>query len=222
VAIDDWRFRAGAVNSIPRCNDAAAPGGADAVFWRTIEMRNITCAIVSAALAGALAACAGGSVTPAYLGTYDPSKLNYAASKGPIYTEIVGNPFGVPDADVAGAVTSAMFGAHFGQNVRFTTTRDPENASPYRVVVLFNPARGVAPQDLCADPRQPSEAAGDVLRVMAVFCAGASRETSLTGRVAGVRRTDDPAFRHLIRQMTAQLFPPINPDLLNDADVFDL
>ena len=90
-----------------------------------------------------LAACAGGTVDSAYLGTFDPSMLRYAAGKGAMYTEIVGNPFNAPKEEVERLVTGTMFGSHFGPDVRFSTKRDPENSSPYRIVVMFNPGPGV-------------------------------------------------------------------------------
>ncbi len=164
-------------------------------------------------LAGGLAACAGGIVDSPYNGTYDPSMLRYVAGKGDLYTQIVGNPFNASKDKVGSVVTGTMFGAHFGPVVRFSTTRDPGNTSPYSVVLLFNPAPSVTAIQLCEDPNPKLAMAGSgQMRVMLAFCASGYRETSVTGRVAGVTDPDDPAFRGLIRQMTGQLFPPRNPD----------
>jgi hypothetical protein len=173
-------------------------------------------------LAGGLAACAGGTVGSAYLGTYHPSMLHYAAGKGDMYTEVVGNPFDAPKQEVERVVTGAMFGSHFGPNVRFNTARDPENTSPYRVVVMFNPGPNVTPAKLCENSQQPSAPASGTLRVMLAFCAGHYRETSVSGRVAAVSHPNHAAFRGLIRQMTTQLFPPKNPNLLDGDSEFDI
>ncbi len=164
-------------------------------------------------LAGGLTACAGGAVDPPYHGTYDPSMLRYIAGKGALYTQIVGNPFSASKDKVERVVTGTMFGAHFGPDVRFSTKRDPDNTSPYSVVLLFNPAPSVTAIQLCAapDPQLARPASGQT-RVMLAFCASGSRESSVTGRISGVTDPDDPAFRGLIRQMTGQLFPPKNPD----------
>ena len=162
-------------------------------------------------LAGGLTACAGGIVDTPYTGTYDPSMLRYVAGKGDLYTQIVGNPFNTSKDKVESVVTGTMFGAHFGPNVRFSTTRDPDNTSPYSVVLLFNPAPSVTAIQLCADPDpQLATAASGQTRVMLAFCASGYRESSVTGRVAGVTDPNDAAFRALIRQMTVQLFPPRN------------
>ena len=162
-------------------------------------------------LAGGLTACAGGIVDTPYTGTYDPSMLRYVAGKGDLYTQIVGNPFNASKDKVESVVTGTMFGAHFGPDVRFSTTRDPDNTSPYSVVLLFNPAPSVTAIQLCADPDpQLATAASGQTRVMLAFCASGYRESSVTGRVAGVTDPNDAAFRALIRQMTVQLFPPRN------------
>ncbi len=164
-------------------------------------------------LAGGLTACTGGIVDTPYTGTYDPSMLRYVAGKGDLYTQIVGNPFNASKDKVESVVTGTMFGAHFGPDVRFSTTRDPDNTSPYSVVLLFNPAPSVTAIQLCADPDpQLATAASGQTRVMLAFCASGYRESSVTGRVAGVTDPNDAAFRALIRQMTVQLFPPRNLD----------
>lgn len=163
-------------------------------------------------LALGVGACAGGMVGTAYTGSYDPGMLRYATGKGDMYTQIIGNPFDAPKATVEQAVTSSMYGAHFGEAVRFSTTRNPDNTSPYWVVVMFNPAPSTTPYNLCQGTAQEDTRIGGTLRVMAVFCAGTDRETSVTGRIARVEDPGDASLAVLIRQMTAQLFPPRNPD----------
>ena len=174
-------------------------------------------------LAGGLTACAGGAVDTAYNGTYDPSMLRYVAGKGALYTQIVGNPFNASKDKVESVVTGTMFGAHFGPDVRFSTKRDPDNTSPYSVVLLFNPAPSVTAIQLCEDPGpQLATAASGQTRVMLAFCASGYRESSVTGRISGVTDPDDAAFRGLIRQMTMQLFPPKNPEPNGGGKDFDI
>ena len=87
--------------------------------------------IVIVSMAAAAASCAAGGTTvlPLYVGSYDPGMLNYAASKGGMLTEIVGNPFDVPKEEVGRAVTNNMTGSHFGPKVVFTTKASPDNLS---------------------------------------------------------------------------------------------
>ncbi len=174
-------------------------------------------------LAGGLTACAGGAVDSPYTGTYDPSMLRYVAGKGALYTQIVGNPFNASKDKVESVVTGTMFGAHFGPDVRFSTKHDPDNTSPYSVVLLFNPAPNVTEIQLCADPDpQLAMAASGQTRVMLAFCSSGYQETSVTGRISGITDPDDAAFRALIRQMTMQLFPPKNPNLIDGGAHFDM
>jgi len=167
----------------------------------------------------ALAACVGGGMTqPAYIGTFSPQTLNYIAGKGPLYTQIVGNPFSVTDEEVGRIITSTMFGAHFGPKIQFTTERDPMNTSPYRVVMVLNPGSGVNAGNICRGEQtsMAGPASGSV-RVTAALCASQDRETSLSGSIAA-SSPEDPGFRALIRQMTSELFPPRNPNLMDPND----
>ncbi len=176
-------------------------------------MRKLFSWPLAAALAAGLGACAGGAVGPVQVGGgYDPFTLNYIATKSSLYTQIVGNPFKVPKGRLDSAVTGTMFGAHFGQPVRFSTTHDPNNTSPYRVVVVFNPSRTANPNKLCQDAQQPSRETTGEMRVTMAFCSASEYETSVSGRLQGVTDPNDPAFRDLIRQMTVQLFPNNNSD----------
>lgn len=168
---------------------------------------------LAAALAVGLSACAGGVVDQVQVsGGYDPFTLNYIATKSSLYTQIVGNPFEVPKDQLDSAVTGTMYGAHFGQPVRFSTTHDPDNTSPYRVVVVFNPGRIANPNKLCQNAQQPTRDSAGVMRVTMAFCSASEYETSVSGRLRGVTDPNDPAFKALIRQMTLQLFPNNNAD----------
>lgn len=171
----------------------------------------------------ALSACAGSTITqPAYVGTFNPLTLGYIAGKGPLYTQIVGNPFPASDEELGRIITSTMVGAHFGPEIQFTTERDPTNPSPYRVVMVLNPGQGVDPRGMCRSAPQPTDSTPGPtvgpLHVTAALCAGKYRETSLSGSIAAVNSPDDAAFRALIRQMTTELFPPRNPNLMDPND----
>ncbi len=180
-------------------------------------------------LAGGLAACMGGAVDPPYIGTFNPATMNYMAAKGTVYTQVVGNPFAAPQKEVDRTVTGTMYGAHFGPNLRFSTKRDPDNTSPYRVVVAFDPGPNLTPAGLCKNSHRSAAATTaatatgtDTVRVMLALCASSYRESSVTGRVSGVTDPKDAAFKALIRQMTGQLFPRRNPNLDDGRSDFDI
>ncbi len=175
---------------------------------------------VLAVTGAALTACAGDGtrVQPPYIGSYDPEMLDYAASKGAVLTEVVGNPFGVAKEELDGAVVGAMRGAHFGQPVTFTTTPPADYTSPYRIVMLFNPAPGAQTNRVCAEPAQPSAAQPGELSVIAAFCSKDTVVTSTKGRVSKPQGPRDAAFRLLIRRVTVELFPVRDPDQDRDPE----
>jgi hypothetical protein len=167
---------------------------------------------VFALLAGAaLSACAGGTPVISYsyvVEHYDPEMLGYPASRGGLYTEVVGNPFKADKAALDTRVTEAFEAAHFGPPLDFVTEKPAADAA-YHVVVLFNPARHANAARLCssADRPQASRAPGEV-GVMAAFCSSGSRISSTVGRVGGAQGPDDPAFGRLLAQVGLSLFPP--------------
>ncbi len=170
-----------------------------------------------------LAACGGGAVKvqPPYIGSYHPEMLQYAISRGAILTEVVGNPFDVPKEEVDAAVARSMTGATFGRQARFTTKAPPGYGSPYRVVVLLNPALGAQANRLCSDPGQPTSAWPNRIRAMAAFCSGDRAITSIAGSTAKVQGPGDSAFGELIRRMTSDLFP-IQDSVADDEGILVL
>jgi hypothetical protein len=168
--------------------------------------------LVLVLLAGAaLSACAGMPVINySYVAEhYEPELLGYPASRGGLYTEVVGNPFKADKAALDTRVTEAFEAAHFGPVLDFVTEKPAGDDPAYRVVVLFNPARHANAARLCssADRPQSGRAPGEV-GVMAAFCSSDSRISSTVGRVSGAQALDDPAFGRLLAQVGLSLFPP--------------
>lgn len=158
-----------------------------------------------------LASCAGAPTTqPATVtGTYSPRLLEYVAGKGGMLTQVVGNPFSAPKAEVDAAILSIMEKSHFGARFPFFTEAPEGYTSPYRVVVALDPAPGTSAYALCAgnvriQPRGPS----DPNRVVAAFCARERVVTANQGHVHGPSGPRDPAFVRLIAQLSHSLFPP--------------
>ena len=139
-------------------------------------------------------------------------KLGYAASQGAMLTVISGNPFGTAKAELDSVVTETMYGSHFGPPVRFVTEVPQGNTSPYRVVMLFNPAETTNSKELCTGSPAPGAPTPGRVKIAAAVCANDIHETSVWGSVAEVSGLEDPAFKALIRQMTTQLFPNQDPD----------
>ena len=169
--------------------------------------------IATAGAAILIAGCAETATLPHHFvyDGYRTSYLNYAAGRGGLLTEVVGNPFQAPKTAVDDAVTETFGQRGFGPKLDFFTVPPEGYSSAYRVVVLFDPADGVAPSRLCRDPFQPQvqrpvERPGKV-GVVAAFCQNDRRITPAGGSIDGAGGPDDPAFRKLMSQVAALLFP---------------
>ena len=172
-------------------------------------MTRLTSLAVAAAAASFLAACAASPTLPhnyVYDG-YRPAYLGYSADRGGLLTEVIGNPFEAPKTELDTAVTETLSQRSFGPQLDFFTEPPEGYRSAYHVVVLFNPAAEAAPAGLCRNPSQPQTTRPGEVGVLAAFCSGDRRITSAGGSVAGASGPDDPAFRKLMGQVAALLFP---------------
>jgi hypothetical protein len=173
--------------------------------------------IILALSLSAATAFAGGLIYNVYIHpSYRPNDIAYAGGPGELWTEVIGNPFGAPQPDFDRAVTSAMYGAHFGPATKFTTLPGPAARRAFHVRLMFNPPAMTNSTHICtANPLfGPSVGAGAV-RLSAAFCQDGEALTFLQadgGRFSG---PSDPRFRGFIRDVTMQLFPTQNnPELL--------
>lgn len=179
---------------------------------------------ILAAAAVALGACAGGGavVQPAQTySSYTPQVLDYAATKGGMLVEVIGNPFQASKQDLDAVIVETMAASHFGQPMPFFTQAPANFTSPYRVVVALNPVPGTSAYKLCAGGVQ-TRARGprDPDRVQAALCARDQVVTSVSGYVFGPTGPRDPNFVGLIAQSSHALFPPTSPDQREDRDRF--
>ncbi len=163
------------------------------------------------ALAVLAASCANLPVTvvrPAIIRSHVGLDLvDNVAKYGGLTTIVLGNPFGGSDGQFGVIVTETIRQANFGQDLNFTTTPLPDDRSPYRLIILFNPAPKARPEKICVDLNQPTAPRQDSLSVMMVLCTSEYPVVSTTGRRGGVSGTDDPGFRSLLRSTTAELLP---------------
>ncbi len=182
------------------------------------------CLIGGFLAAGATLACATGTVVVSpleYYPGYTPTVLNYAATQGGMLTEVVGNPFEQDSQEqLERTITRAMATSHFGPELPFITTPPEDFASPYRVVVVFDPAQNISEYKVCRYESEPAAARKNgIVRVHAVLCANEKPLTAISGRVGGIESPGDPRFRRLISQMSLLLFPPYDPNGRDGGDV---
>lgn len=168
-----------------------------------------------------LAACSGVVTTPAYIDpSYEPALLSYAVKEGPIYTEVVGNPF---DKQAEQVITTALQEAQFsGRPLEFVSQRPTDYTSPFRVIVLFNPAPPANAAKLCADSEQPRlEQGRDRVSVMIALCDSDKRVSSVSGTVGNAATAAAPGFGRLIRQAAAEIFSPRSIERRDDNGEYE-
>lgn len=166
--------------------------------------------LAAGAVTAAVAACGDAPrVTTPYMdptGTWQ--EMVAAASRGPILAEVLNNPFDAPTEAVVEATLGHMRQAVTAyRGLDFTT--DPGNAGhpDFRVVVAFNPPKGVSARSLCAGDR-PAVERFDRLHVVAVFCEArrgvlADVRGSVGGKDLG---PGDRGFRTLMSQVAIAMF----------------
>jgi hypothetical protein len=137
--------------------------------------------------------------------------LDYAASRGPLLVETLGQPF---TKDSVGQPTSDLIAAAITRRKLTTTTDSAQAGDPaFRVKVAFNGAGGKDPNHLCAAPAgqngliSATPNTGERLEILAVFCNGQTLEAAVSGSVAYPATPQDPQFAALIKQVTRQIFP---------------
>ncbi len=146
--------------------------------------------------------------------SYDRTDLTYAGEDGrPVWTVIIGNPFGGSKELLDTTVLDAMKGSHFGRDVTFATQPGPETRRAYRVVMLLNGSTKNA-YNICryypSYPLGPGDH-GNSIQLVAVFCRGEKPSTIVSARM-GNKPMTDPEFAQMVRQVTVNLFPPQNID----------
>ena len=144
---------------------------------------------------------------------YTPQFVNSLAQYGAVPTEVIGNPFDARKERLDEVVTQTARNAHFGQDLNFTTSPPADSISPYRLVVLFNPARNARPERLCSDSNQPTAAAPDRVAVMMAFCSSDYRISSTVGTRGGISGVEDPGLRDLLASTVTVLLPPQRYDI---------
>jgi len=165
-------------------------------------------------------------ITPtSYYPGYTPTVLNYAATNGGMLIQVRGNPFEqATEGQLESEIARVMASSHFGPRLPFITTVPDDSASPYRVVVVFDPAQTVSSYKVC-DGRQDSaaERPEGMVRVHAVLCANDKPLTAVSGQARNVETPGDAKFRQLIGQMSILLFPPkTDRGDQNDRDAFPI
>ena len=147
------------------------------------------------------------------VGSYVPSDAGHGSRRGrDLPAVIVGNPFPVPPAVTADAVSQGMRDCRPGPGMAV------EQAAVAPLRVIWQLGGGTRTGSAICDRRIPLTAlgaGGASMDVVGTFCRGDSAMTQVYGSADNVSDPYDPRFIEFIRQMTANLFPPHNPNNKN-------
>lgn len=180
----------------------------------TIHTHRLTAAAAVAAFG--LAACAGVPRVSnvSFDSFYDASAVTHASSGGAMPLVVHGNPFGVSDDQATAQVAQAMRLPSWFSSAPMAPV--PEANGPtgdYRLVLVFNPQRGVGSRRICREADSIPTSGADDFRVYAVFCAGEQYVSQAYMTVGGpTPQPGSPAFQSVMDPLMDQLFPLENPD----------
>ena len=166
--------------------------------------------IVAIGLSGILTACAGVVVQdePAPRGAYYEGEFDYATKKGAIHTIVAGNPFGGSDEEFGTLVRGLMYEQNRDLPAEFVASPNVRTSPPYKVVVAFNKARSISPDEMCADPGGlPTVPGSRELRIDIAFCHGDRSKSDTSGYAHDVSGTTHPNFVSLVQQATFTMLP---------------
>ena len=189
---------------------------------------------VLAALAFLLAACTNSArdsaVDPGsgtihwtyYDYSYTPIQdISFAGGSGQLLTQVLGNPFNVDQDEFDKAVTAAMYGAHFGPPTHFTVAPEGSFKRIFYVRLGFGGSYPLSITTICtippAAPARNALANGSV-SLSAAFCQEGRVLTYLEASGSSFTGPNDPRFVAFMRNVTFNLFAPINPNNPNNRN----
>jgi len=153
--------------------------------------------------------------------SYNEGDFEYANHKGAILTQIVGNPFAIPDDQFRSAALAHMQGQNRGTPAKFVAAPSKETLAPYKVVAAFNMPANIDGYDLCKGPGAlpPSPKRTGPVTLNMAFCFGDEIKSDARGSVYDLRGIDDPRFADLVRSVTQAMLPTGDGlDMFNDAN----
>jgi len=148
-----------------------------------------------------LASCSAGTINYVHVdSSYEPTALAHIPYTGPLFAEVSGNPFGIPQPDLQRLVNNAIQ----------PPGAKAENGQGVRVHFAFGPT--------AADRHSACTMGGNntmsgTISVVAALCRSHDAATTyLVGSVDDIKGPSDPRFESFLRQITVQLFPRTDPN----------
>lgn len=180
-----------------------------------------TAAAVLAAGALALAGCGASGVTvitqDRTTGNYSTSFVNQARGYDAVHLDVVGTGLGASQDDYGAAVLDVVRTTGKTRSIPWTL-EEPPGSSPFKLVVVADPAAGTNGYDACQGGASSASEQGGTHSMLFAYCLGETKLLStVTARRAGLTGVDDPGFRSMVRQSVTTLLPLQDEDSGPDA-----
>ena len=148
-----------------------------------------------------LVGCATGTVNYVQVdSSYDPTTMARIPYTGPLFADVSGNPFGIPQDDLQRLVNDAIQ----------PSSAKSETGQGVRVHIAFGPT---AADKHSACTMGGNNTASSSISVVAALCRGGGAATTyLIGSVDDIQGPSDPRFESFLRNITVQLFPRVDPN----------
>ena len=154
-----------------------------------------------------LAGCSAGTINYVHIdSSYDPVVYAHIPYTGPLYAQVSGNPFGIPQPDLQRLVN----------NIIQPPNAKSEDGQGIRVHFAFG--QSAADRNSACSMGGTNTMSGTISVVAAMCRGGGAAVTYLVGSVDDIHGPSDPRFESFLRQITVQLFPRIDPN--RDAPCF--
>lgn len=177
--------------------------------------RSLLCAVGALAL---VAACSTDAprITSQYRSSYDYYNFTKYHYNRDTLVEIHGSTLGLDAERFTRAVTAAMNRPSTAVQSNFTTTPGPSAEKNFRVVLAFNSS----PEGLgmCQAKSFTPSGEGGITKLRAAWCWSDRDDSDVTAYVTPITSIDDPRFRTIIAEVTAELFPRRDENRDNDRD----
>ena len=156
-----------------------------------------------------LVSCSAGTINYVHIdSSYDPTVYAHIPYTGPLFADVSGNPFGIPQPDLQRLVNDIIqppgAKAETGQGVRVHFAFGQSAADRHSACTMAG-----------------TNTMASAITVVAAMCRGGDGAlTYLVGSLDDVKGPSDPRFESFLRQITGQLFPRIDPNRDNNAPCF--
>lgn len=161
-----------------------------------------------------LTGCAGAATFDTGRSSLNASRTSFAAFAGgrDMTTQVIGNPFAVPDDFFADSVTAVFNDRNSRARSNFTTRPGPTAKENYRLVLAFNPAKRGLASRLCraADEIPLAPSSTRPIRLQIAFCQGETDITSRRGTLPDATGPEDPVFQNFLAQALQLTQPRTN------------